>query len=374
MNRLLKTVLLLLSLINVLDAAAGYKRIDIGELVYDCSWDGYGLPQEISNLKATVRVSESNLDITTANIASSVSFEYHYYETNDPILHTVTLTAPVIAISSNAFSSCRDLTTVTIPNTITSIGYYAFSGCSLKNITIPESVTTIESGVFRGCTSLTNMIIPESVTSIGPGLFSGCTSLRSVTTPSLEQRMFLDCSSLTSVTFPDTITTIPDNCFAGCSSLPGITIPNSVTSIGGHAFNGCSAFTSITIPGSVVSIGNYAFRGCSNLTSLTCLAVTPPNVSWDTFQNYSNATLYVPAGSVDVYKSTYEWKRFFRILPISEVLPYDVNSDGEVNISDVNVVINLIISPDGSTMGDVNGDGEVNLADVNALIDKILSM
>ena len=61
-------------------------------------------------------------------------------------------------------------------------------------------------------------------------------------------------------------------------------------------------------------------------------------------------------------------------MPISEVLPYDVNSDGEVNISDVNVVINLIISPDGSTMGDVNGDGEVNLADVNALIDKILSM
>ena len=367
MKHLLKTTLLLIFLVATLDAAAGYVLVGIGDLSYDCSYTGYG--SEVSDLMAVVRVSDSHLDITTAIIAPSVSFEYHYYEGNDPNLHSVILTAPVVAIKSNGFSGRKQLTSVTIPNTITSIGYYAFSGCeNLTNFTIPESVTSIETHAFAGCVSLTRMDIPDLVTYIGNGLFNACTNLKSVTVPYLSSSMFLNCISLTSVTISNDITIIPDNCFAGCSSLPGFTIPNTVTSIEGHAFNGCSSFTSITIPGSVTAIGNYAFRGCDNLTSVTCLAVTPPSVSWDTFQNYKNATLYVPAGSVDIYKSTYEWNRFFTIQPISETLPGDVNGDGELNIGDVNAVIHTILYGTDGTDADVNGDGEVNIADVTALI------
>lgn len=373
MKQLLKITLSLLFLITSLDASAGYELVNLDGLSYDCNWSGYGYPG--TDLKAVVRGSENNLNITTANIASSVSFEYYYYLDGNPRLQCDTVTAPVVGIAHNGFSGRKQLGSVIIPNTIESIGYYAFSGCeSLKDITLPNSVTTIEFGVFRGCVSLTSVTIPESVTSIGSGLFSGCTNLTSVTIPnsvtSLVSDLFRGCSSLTSVTLPNNIPTIPDYCFSGCSSLPNFTIPNTVTTIGGNAFYGCSSFKSIIIPSTVTMIGMYAFGGCSNLLSVTCLAVTPPKVTRDTFARYKDATLYVPAGSVSAYKDNSEWRRF-NIQAISETLPGDLNGDGEVNIGDVNAVIHIILYGSDGTSGDVNGDGEVNIGDVTAVLNII---
>ena len=156
----------------------------------------------------------------------------------------------VTSIANIAFENCKDLTALTIPNTIKSLGLSAFRGCEgLISFTIPNSVTDIGSNAFEGCIGLTSVIIPNSVTSIGNETFS-------------------DCIGLTSVTIPNSVTSIGYNAFLFCSSLTSVTIPNSVTNIGSFAFCNCSGLTSIIIPNSVTSIGDYAFTDCSSLNSI----------------------------------------------------------------------------------------------------------
>ncbi len=177
-------------------------------------------------------------------------------------------------IARSAFIRCSNLTSVTIPNSVTSIGNYAFEECSsLTSVTIPNSVTSIGNHAFWGCVSLTSVTIPNSVTSIGTYAFYQCSSLTSVTIPnsvtSIGTSAFFGCTGLTSVNIPNSIKSIESGTFQNCSSLTSIDIPSAVTSIGGSAFSGCSSLTSINIPSTVTSIGNQAFISCSNLTSIT---------------------------------------------------------------------------------------------------------
>ena len=189
-------------------------------------------------------------------------------------LTSVTIGNSVTSIGDHAFHNCSGLTSVTIPNGVTSIGYSAFYNCSgLTSITIPNSVTSIGSYAFYNCSGLTNVTIGNSVTSIGNYAFYGCRGLTSITIPnsvtSIGGSAFQYCSGLTSITIPNSVTSIGSSAFQYCSGLTSITIPNSVTSIGGSAFSGCSGLTSVTIPDSVTSIGEYAFYCCIRLTSIT---------------------------------------------------------------------------------------------------------
>ena len=172
---------------------------------------------------------------------------------------------------------CKSLTNITIPDSVTSIGNFAFYNCrGLTSITIPDSVTSIGKSAFSLCSSLTSITIPDSVTSIGESAFDSCRSLISITIPdsvtSIEKYAFYGCSSLTSITIPDSVTSIGKYAFYNCSGLTSITIPDSVTSIGNYTFNGCSSLTSITIPDGVNSIGYDVFKNCTNLKtiSLSC--------------------------------------------------------------------------------------------------------
>ena len=187
---------------------------------------------------------------------------------------SITIPNSVISIGSSAFSGCSGLTSVTIPNSVISIGNFAFSGCSgLTSILIPNSVTSIGDAAFSGCSGLTSITIPNSVISIGNSAFSRCSGLTSVAIPnsvtSIGDYAFSVCSSLTSITIPNSVTSIGNGAFSDCSGLTSITIPNSVTSIGEGAFSYCSGLTSFTIPNSVISIGYAAFAWCSRLTSIT---------------------------------------------------------------------------------------------------------
>ena len=191
----------------------------------------------------------------------------------------------------------------------------------MTSVTIPNSVTSIGNSAFSNCNSLTSVTIPNSVTSIGEYVFSNCSSLQAFYgkfTSKDNRCLIVDGVlksfapiGLTEYTISKGVTSIGANAFRSCSSLTSVTIPNSVTSIGGYAFYNCSSLASITIPGGVTLIGNYAFEYCSSLASVFCKPTTPPTGTTDMFDyNASNRKIYVPTASVETYKSASHWKDY----------------------------------------------------------------
>ena len=218
-------------------------------------------------------------------------------------LTSVTIPNSITSIA-NSFQFCTSLTSITIPNSVTSIGAFAFNYCTkLTSVTIGNGVTSIEQGAFQGCLSLTSITIPNSVTSIEEYAFHGCSALTSINVDSNNPNY----SSVDGVLFNKDKTTLV--------AYPGgkqgaYTIPNSVTSIEEYAFRVCSSITSVTIPNSVTSIGYEAFLGCDKLVDIYCYATTPPVTKGeDTFSQY-NAFLYVPCESTQAYMVDAVWGKF----------------------------------------------------------------
>ena len=194
-------------------------------------------------------------------------------------------------ISWRAFSGCTSLSSVTIPDTVTSIDDYAFQGCyNLSNLTIGSGVTSIGYLGFAGCSRLDNITLPQSLTTIGHFTFDSCTSLKSINIPcSTNDYSFQNCTSLTSVTIDSGVTSIGSSTFSGCYSLSSITIPNNVTAIYSNAFQGCSSLESIYIPNSVTTLGVGAFLNCTGLDSVV-IGSGVTSIGSSTFSDCSNLT------------------------------------------------------------------------------------
>ena len=193
-------------------------------------------------------------------------------------LTSITIPASVTSIGDFAFQSCTRLATVTFAedSQLESISEYAFYGCrALQSIEIPASVTSIGNSAFDGCRNLTEITLPASVTSIGNSAFRSCSSLATVTfaegshLESISDYAFYGCSALQSIEIPASVTSIGSSAFQHCNRLTEITLPASVTTINREAFSDCSALQSIEIPASVTSIGDSAFSGCSSLATVT---------------------------------------------------------------------------------------------------------
>ena len=220
-----------------------------------------------------------------------------------------------------------------IPNSVTSIGQSAFSGCSgLISVAIPNSVTSIGGSAFYGCSGLTLLTIGNGVTSIGESAFADCSGLTMVnfnattctTMGSYVQPVFYGCTSLATLNIGENVSNIPEFAFEHCSGLTSVTIPNSITSIGECAFAYCIGLTTVTIGNSVTSIGNFVFSGCSGLASITSLAIVPPQAGMGAFQNVSAIIpVYVPCGTVLAYQNAGEWSNFTNIQANPDaVFPY----------------------------------------------------
>ncbi len=314
-HNLMKPKQLLLSLLALLassNAAAQERTEYVERSEYDAKIDGiyymfydgdaYVVPQYYVYEKHYYDVAG---ELCCDEVACS---GYSDYSGNVVIPESVTdddgQTYPVKGIGDYAFS-LSDITSVTIPNSVTTIQVCSFAGCEgLTSITIPNSVTSIGSHAFSGCTGVTAITIGNNVTSIGYWAFIGCTSLTSInvasggngkydsrnncnaiietatntlirgcqntvipsTVTSIGYDAFHGCTGLTSVTIPEGVTSIGSSAFCNCSGLTSVTISNSVTSIGDRAFSGCSGLTSVTIPEGVTSIGYSAFSGCYFIT------------------------------------------------------------------------------------------------------------
>ncbi len=210
---------------------------------------------------------------------------------NDIVIPSEYEEKTVTKIEDRAFENCENITSITLPDSITVIGRNAFAGCgSLTSISIPDGVTVIEEETFKGCSNITSIVIPNSVTTIRQTAFEGCSLLTSINIPNsvthIGWNAFENCINLTSINLPDGIPYISDATFNGCTSLASITIPNSVTSIGNNAFNGCSKLTDVTIPEAVTRLGNNVFRGCSSLTNI----VIPSGVNKLYFSAFSGCS------------------------------------------------------------------------------------
>lgn len=401
---------------NITFADANMKAICVAN--WDTNGDG-----ELSGLEAFTVTSIK--DVFTDNESIKSFDELQYF-------------MGLSSIEYSEFRWCTSLTSITIPSSVSTINYSAFSGCSsltsivvmsgnakydsrdncnaiietssnklilgCKGTIIPNSVTSIGSSAFSGCYGLTSIAIPNSVTSIGSNAFSytgwydnqpngvlyfdncllgykgdkpsgeltiadgtrlladnafyTCKDLTSVTIPSTVKNIgtyaFSGCSGLTSITIPSSITSIGWGAFDECSGLTSVIIPNGVTSIGSFAFSGCSGLTSVTIPNSVTNIGYSAFDGCNSLIYVTVENSTPISISSNTFTNRTNATLYVPVGSKAAYQAANYWKQFKEIVEgtAPKELAYAVYDNGTLTFK------YGYFTPDGITSWDASDTGD----------------
>lgn len=166
-----------------------------------------------------------------------------------------------------------DIAKVIIPNGITTVGSYAFDGCTnLTSVIIPSTVTAFGSHVFYGCSKLQSIVLPDGITSISDSLFNGCSSLSSVNIPDgvtyIGSAAFNGCRSLSSLSFPNSLKTIARYAFSGCSGLSTIELPETLTNINEGAFQNCTGLTSFKVPSGVSYIDSYTFNECTNLSNL----------------------------------------------------------------------------------------------------------
>ena len=274
-----------------------------------------------------------------------------------------------------AFDDCTALTSIDL-NGVYKIQSFAFGNTALTSIAIPASMIECDALSFKGASKLANFTVNS-----GNTLFSAYQGVLY----NKDKTRLIDCPPRCSmggaevVKLPAMVKVVGANAFDSNTVLKSIEINNGVTEIQKQAFAAMTALLTIIIPESVTIIDTKAFSDCAGLSEIHTLITNPANVTLGDYVFYgvpkNTCKLYVPRGSLQLYKKADQWKDFLNIEQEGGLIG-DVNGDGKVNVSDVSALINMIMSitPMNQTLADVNGDGKVNVSDVSALINIILGV
>ena len=241
-----------------------------------------------------------------------------------------------------------------IPNSVTSIGDYAFEICEgLTSVEIPGSVTSIGAEAFFGCSGLTSIEIPASVTSIVGTAFTMCSGLKSINvdngnavyasvdgvvyTKNLDTLVCFPGGVKGRFEIPNSVAEIGEGAFYLCEGLTSVIIPNSVVKIGANSFQWCTGLISLFIGEKVSEIGEYAFDRCDGLEEVVCTSEDTPKGKYNTFSEttYKKATLFVPENSLEEYKRVLPWRFFSSIKDLGESDVDEINMDSSERHYDV---------------------------------------
>ena len=276
----------------------------------------------VDNIKYYIENGESTIAVQDENLSGDIVIpESISYDGNNYV---------VIRATNGAFQN-TDITSIILPNSITSLGNNCFEKCNnLISVKLPDNITSLGDNTFSSCSKLSSIKLPDTLTSLGKYCFSHCylTSLilpNSITT--LEKGCFLDCENIETITLPTNITNLPAACFEGCKKLSKITLHEGITSLGISCFQGCTSLTSIKLPKSINKISSSldytgCFKDCSNLSEVTCLwnNLDDIDVSNYTFDNiFSEARLYIPKGTTAIYKAKEPWSNFKYIIEENDI-------------------------------------------------------
>ncbi len=311
-----------------------------GSAFSDCSGlTSVNIPNSVTSIINTAFCRCSGL---TSMIVESGNTKYDSRNNCNAIIETSTNTLvtgckttiipnSVTSIGDYAFMGRTGLTSVIIPNSVTSIGNYAFYRCSsLTSITIPSSVTNIGNSAFSGCNGLTSMIVESGnikydsrnncnaiIETSTNTLVRGCkTTIIPNSVTSIGGYAFSLCSGLTSVAIPNSVTSIGEGAFYDCSNLTSVTIPNSVTNIERWPFSGCISLSSVIFGSSVKVIESNAFDGCNAIKTITCYSMRPPTVEYFAFPDLPYSIIvYVPSDYL-IYYLVHDFWGSFDVQPI----------------------------------------------------------
>ena len=314
------------------------------------------------------------------------------------------------SIGNLAFVACENLETVTIPSTVQDIGYMAFSqNFKLRNVNIPEGVEIIKYMTFNECYVLKDVVLPQSLKAIGTKAFGSCKHFSQVVIPDsvieIGDEAFSNCENLTEITIGKGVKNISSNAFNDCARMEvvkwnaeeceenegdfqspfkshgkmfAVVIGNEVHKIPAQLFNYAVELKSIDIPASVKEIGNNAFDNCLSLNTIVSRATDPSLISYGSDlesifngMNKEECVVWVPAGTVELYKATMPWSQFENF---NEIVEGDIDCDGAVTAADAMMQYNRLLNNDYSSPAtcDIDGDGSVTVADVTAIYNTIL--